>query len=128
MSDGRLFHARGPALANARSPMGSCNAEMPLHVSCRAACAAHGIGMYICIDFDNGSTPRLRSWRSECCIIIIIIINIFVKHHRQSYRGAVNESIRRRLAVICNLLYFVLCVCLFYFFKFLIQPSGCNYL
>jgi len=31
------------------------------------------------------------------------------------------------LAVICNLLYFVLCVCLFYFL-FLIQPSGCNYL
>jgi len=29
-------------------------------------------------------------------IIIIIIINIFVKSHRQSYRGAVNESIRRR--------------------------------
>ena len=32
------------------------------------------------------------------------------------------------LAVICNLLYFVLCVCLFYFIYFLIQPSGCNYL
>jgi len=29
-------------------------------------------------------------------IIIIIIINIFVKRHRQSYRGAGNESIRRR--------------------------------
>jgi len=29
-------------------------------------------------------------------IIIIIIINIFVKRHRQSYRGAVNESIRQR--------------------------------
>ena len=28
--------------------------------------------------------------------IIIIIINVFVKRHRQSYRDAVNESIRRR--------------------------------
>jgi len=34
--------------------------------------------------------------RSRYIILIIIIINIFVKRHRQSYRGAGNESIRRR--------------------------------
>ena len=28
--------------------------------------------------------------------VVSYIISIFVKHHRQSYRGAVNESIRRR--------------------------------
>ena len=37
---------------------------------------------------DCGSAPDdISSYR---------IINIFVKRHRQSYRGAVNESIRRR--------------------------------